>query len=95
MGISVDSQRSLRWVHRPKGSRMTANDADASAPEQAPKSFAELGLKQALLDALEEMGFEHPTPVQEEALPLALAGRDLLVQSQTDQVRPLHLFCLC
>lgn len=46
-------------------------------------SFIELGLAPAIVGALTEAGFAEPTPVQARAIPLALAGHDLMVSSQT------------
>ncbi len=46
-------------------------------------SFSSLGLSPALLRALARQGYENPTPVQAEAIPLALAGHDLLAGAQT------------
>ncbi|HET7790975.1 MAG TPA: DEAD/DEAH box helicase [Gemmatimonadales bacterium] len=46
-------------------------------------SFENLGLIPELLRAVAEEGYEHPTPVQAEAIPLALAGRDLIGSAQT------------
>jgi ATP-dependent RNA helicase DeaD len=46
-------------------------------------TFAELGLEKKLLSALTALGYEEPTPVQREAIPLLLAGRDLLGQAAT------------
>ena len=46
-------------------------------------SFESLGLSPALLRALADVGYETPTPIQEQAIPLALAGRDLLGGAQT------------
>ena len=46
-------------------------------------SFEDLGLAPFLLRALSEQGYENPTPIQEQAIPLALAGRDLLAGAQT------------
>ena len=46
-------------------------------------SFTSLGLSPALLRALARQGYENPTPVQAEAIPLALAGHDLLAGAQT------------
>ncbi len=46
-------------------------------------TFATTGLHPAILQALAEAGYQQPTPVQSEAVPLALAGHDLLVSSQT------------
>ena len=45
--------------------------------------FSDLTLSDPVMSALEEMGYEHPTPVQASAIPMAATGRDLLVQSQT------------
>ena len=47
------------------------------------KTFAEFSLHETLQQALEGLGFTTPTPVQEQAIPAALAGKDLLVSSQT------------
>jgi len=47
------------------------------------KSFAELGLSQKVLKAVEDLGFEQPTPIQMEAIPTALDGQDLVGQAQT------------
>ena len=49
----------------------------------APTSFAELALRAELLDALAALGYEEPTPIQREAIPPLLEGRDLLGQAAT------------
>jgi ATP-dependent RNA helicase RhlE len=46
-------------------------------------SFENLGLAPALLRALADSGYTQPTPIQTEAIPLVLAGRDLLGGAQT------------
>ncbi len=46
-------------------------------------AFATLGLAPQLLQAVTASGYTQPTPVQVQAIPLALAGHDLLVSSQT------------
>jgi ATP-dependent RNA helicase DeaD len=48
-----------------------------------PIGFSALGLHPALLDALSALGYEEPTPIQREAIPPLLAGRDLLGQAAT------------
>ncbi|RMH54773.1 MAG: DEAD/DEAH box helicase [Candidatus Hydrogenedentota bacterium] len=45
--------------------------------------FEDLGLPTEILDALRERGYERPTPIQAAAIPMALAGRDLLGSAQT------------
>ena len=46
-------------------------------------SFAELNLRPELLKAIEEQGYTEPTPIQVQAIPLVLAGRDVLGGAQT------------
>jgi ATP-dependent RNA helicase DeaD len=46
-------------------------------------NFADLGLSEPVARAITEMGFEAPTPIQSRAVPLLLAGRDLVGQAQT------------
>jgi ATP-dependent RNA helicase DeaD len=47
------------------------------------KTFAEFGLEPKVLQAITELGFEEATPIQEQAIPLALTGADLIGQAQT------------
>jgi ATP-dependent RNA helicase DeaD len=46
-------------------------------------SFADLGLRAELLNALSDLGYEEPTPIQREAIPPLLEGRDLVGQAAT------------
>ena len=46
-------------------------------------TFRELGLSAPILTALEEQGYEKPSPIQQQAIPPALAGRDILGCAQT------------
>lgn len=47
------------------------------------KTFVEFGLEPKLLQAITELGFEEATPIQEQAIPVAMTGRDLIGQAQT------------
>jgi len=51
--------------------------------EVMTQSFQELGLDPILLETLEQIGYTEPTPIQHEAIPHLLAGRDVLGQAQT------------
>ncbi len=52
--------------------------------EEAPRPlFADLGLSESVLRAIVEMGYRHPTPIQEQAIPVVLMGRDVLGAAQT------------
>ena len=46
-------------------------------------TFSDLGLRPELLAGLATLGYEEPTPIQREAIPLLLAGRDLIGQAAT------------
>ncbi len=46
-------------------------------------TFAELGLGEATLKALNELGYEEPTPIQEKTIRLILEGADVIAQAQT------------
>jgi len=61
-----------------------------SVPEQpaaaaAPASvrFADFGLSPDIQRALDEQGYEHPTPIQAQAIPVLLQGRDVMGAAQT------------
>ena len=51
--------------------------------EQQPPGFRELGLSTPILEALAGVGYETPSPIQAQTIPLLLSGSDLLGQAQT------------
>jgi ATP-dependent RNA helicase DeaD len=48
-----------------------------------PKLFSELGLSPELLKAIDKLGFEQASPIQAASIPVLLAGKDIVGQSQT------------
>src|SRR5919199_495195 len=46
-------------------------------------TFAELGVPEPLLEALAHLGYERPTPIQEQTIPALREGRDVIGQAQT------------
>jgi ATP-dependent RNA helicase DeaD len=58
---------------------------DRAAPKPTPVTtgFAALGLDEAIVASVASLGYEEPTPVQRETIPLLLEGRDLLAQAAT------------
>jgi ATP-dependent RNA helicase DeaD len=46
-------------------------------------AFHDLGLKDEIVQALDELGFEEPSPIQAQAIPLLLGGQDMIGQAQT------------
>ncbi len=58
--------------------------ADRSTGDPEPlDGFAALGLRPEILRALTKLGYEEPTPIQRETIPLLLSGGDLLGQAAT------------
>ncbi|MFZ3144061.1 DEAD/DEAH box helicase [Psychrobacter glacincola] len=57
--------------------------ASTDATDENKVTFTELNIAKPILSALERSGYTHPTPIQAEAIPFALAGRDLLLSAQT------------
>jgi len=51
--------------------------------DQTSATFASIGLRPELVNAVTALGYEEPTPVQRETIPLLLSGRDLLGQAAT------------
>jgi ATP-dependent RNA helicase DeaD len=52
-------------------------------PTTAPPAFSSLDLDPRLLSALAALGYEEPTPIQQQAIPPLLQGRDVLAQAAT------------
>lgn len=61
--------------------------AEAAVPPAEPEppraTFEDLGLSEALLRGVSEAGYVHPTPIQEQAIPVVLMGRDVMGCAQT------------
>jgi ATP-dependent RNA helicase DeaD len=60
-----------------KGNSMSSTEATTAL------SFADLGLSDSLLKTLADIGYESPSPIQAECIPVLLEGRDLIGQAQT------------
>jgi ATP-dependent RNA helicase DeaD len=56
---------------------------DPEDVQETAAGFTELGLRPELLTALVALGYEEPTPIQFQAIPILLEGRDLLGQAAT------------
>jgi superfamily II DNA/RNA helicase len=52
-------------------------------PTEEPAVFADTGLSEPILRAVAEKGYVHPTPIQAQAIPVVLAGRDIMGVAQT------------
>jgi ATP-dependent RNA helicase DeaD len=61
----------------------TPTDSDTESNREGSSPFLALGVEDALVSALSALGYEEPTPIQREAIPPLLAGRDVLGQAAT------------
>ncbi|KAM6431995.1 putative ATP-dependent RNA helicase DDX56 [Liasis olivaceus] len=69
---------------RRHGTSGAADDSGGmAAAAAADRSFAQMGLDARILQAVAELGWAAPTPIQEKAIPLALEGKDLLARART------------
>ena len=50
------------------------------------ENFGELVLEKRVVTALKDMGFEEPSPIQRQAIPLLLEGKDIIGQAQTGTI---------
>ncbi len=62
---------------------LEAEAAREAAAEPGLPLFSELGLSEPIQRAIAEMGYLHPTPIQAQAIPVVLAGRDVMGVAQT------------
>jgi len=54
-----------------------------ATPEVSKRTFASLGLRAELVDACNALGFKNPTPIQVEAIPVVIGGRDVVGLAET------------
>jgi len=93
---SAEKPEAEASVSEPKPAK-TAGDSPSEKAERKPggktdkkweeifagKSFADIGLRNTVRKALDDLGFKSPTKIQAEMVPLVLAGKDVLGQSRT------------
>jgi len=78
-----DAHADDEHAHDAHGHEDYAQEPD-DEPDAAPENgFAALGLSEPILRAVAEMGYLTPTPIQEQAIPFVLMGRDVLGCAQT------------
>ena len=51
------------------------------------KTFGDIELSRKILNAVHDMGFEEPSPIQAQTIPLVLEGHDVIGQAQTGTVK--------
>ncbi|KAF9873625.1 ATP-dependent rrna helicase rrp3 [Colletotrichum karsti] len=56
---------------------------NATTAEEAKKTFKDLGIVDSLVEACDELGYKHPTPIQAQSIPHALNDRDIIGLAET------------
>ena len=80
--MSLDA-RPQASAARPAPVSSDAGSAREAALAPELPLFTDLGLSEPILRAIAEMGYLHPTPIQAQAIPVVLAGRDVMGVAQT------------
>ena len=57
--------------------------------------FTDLGLNDAILRAISDQGYTQPTPIQEQAIPAVLLGKDIWQPHKRERAKLLVLLYLC
>ena len=78
--MTAQNNDELEMLNTAADASFSSESADAA---DALARFADLGLSDEVLAAVEDLGYEHATPVQAMAIPQVLAGRDILAAAQT------------
>lgn len=96
-GAQTDKRKRTRSRTRNKSSRAkkhgsnsleAAEDQESAIPSAAAEpvdvsAFAQLGLDGPILEGIQILGFSTPTPIQQQAIPVMLEGRDVVASAQT------------
>ncbi len=82
-GTAPDAAERLDFDGMHVGGGLAGMIDEEPEPEPIRTVFADLGLSDPILQAIAEMGYLHPTPIQEQAIPIVLQGRDVLGVAQT------------
>lgn len=99
--VEYDSFRKNFYVEVPELARMTAKEVQAYRAElehikvkgkDVPKpvrTFAQCGLRSAILDVMKKCKYEKPTPIQAQAIPAIMSGRDVIGIAKTGSGKTL------
>jgi len=75
---------------RPEANTPLSGEQDVTKTKG--NDFEDYLLKRELLMGIYEKGFEKPSPIQEESIPIALTGRDILARAKNGTGTPRSLF---
>ena len=79
----ADSDIESNGSENPQPKRSKHKTSEEPTEPSAKKTFRDLGIIEELCDATAQLGFKYPTPIQEQSIPIALQGRDLIGLAET------------
>ncbi len=83
-GQAAAESRPTRWATTVETmAHPSENDTVEADPARSEPSFADLGLDDAVMEALKDVGYETPSAIQAATIPPLLAGRDVVGLAQT------------
>ena len=81
-GKAPPSQQQPEWKAQMKLPKRDMRQKTSDVTDTKGNEFEDYYLKRDLLMGIYEKGFEQPSPIQEESIPIALAGRDILARAK-------------
>merc|ERR1712126_149815 len=78
-----------RYKMAPETEHITSDQESIEETDKEPVTFEKLGVVKQLCDACDRAKYEKPTPIQEQTIPLALQGRDVIGIAKTGSGKTL------
>ncbi len=75
--------REVETMQKTENNKTENNTETKNNTETQTMKYNESGIDERIIRAVEEMGFEHMTPIQEQAIPIFKSGQDVIGQAQT------------
>ena len=82
-GIEVGQEEGEEEIQAEVEKGEIAPEEKSKEEKEEPQSFRDLGLCEELCQAVDTMGWTHPTEIQRASLPHALAGKDIIALAET------------
>src|SRR6266404_3478509 len=76
----MENENIQDWIAKPTGPVSSTSNEPATS---TPNGFAGLGIHEQLMKSLEALKFTTPTPIQHQAIPVAIEGKDIIGIAQT------------
>ncbi|WP_151641449.1 DEAD/DEAH box helicase [Corynebacterium sp. 11A] len=81
--VSSDSQDTSQGAAAQSADQHSTRDANTSEDTGSPTGFESLDLPSDVLEAVTKVGFETPSPIQEQTIPVLMGGHDVVGLAQT------------